>query len=119
MAASDYFEIVVKGKGAHGGLPHEGIDPVLIGSHIVVALQSLVSRNVDPMDSAVVSCSVFEGAKANNVIRTSRVWAATHARSCRGRGNWSRRVSAASRATSPRPWAGRRTSPMSGAIPRR
>ncbi len=68
MAASDYFDIIVRGKGAHGGLPHEGIDPVLIGSHIVVALQSLVSRNVDPMDSAVVSCSVFEGAKANNVI---------------------------------------------------
>jgi len=68
MAASDYFEIIVRGKGAHGGLPHEGIDPVLIGSHIVVALQSLVSRNVDPVDSAVVSCCVFEGAKANNVI---------------------------------------------------
>ena len=71
MAASDYFEIVVRGKGAHGGLPHEGIDPVLIGSHIVVALQSLVSRNVDPVDSAVVSCCVFEGAKANNVIPDS------------------------------------------------
>lgn len=68
MAASDYFQIIVRGKGAHGGLPHEGIDPVLIGSHIVIGLQSLVSRNVDPIDSAVVSCSVFEGAKANNVI---------------------------------------------------
>ena len=68
MAASDYFEIIVRGKGAHGGLPHEGIDPVLIGAHIVVALQSLVSRNVDPMEAAVVSCTVFEGAKANNVI---------------------------------------------------
>ena len=53
MAAYDIFEIVVKGVGAHGAMPHHGIDPVVVGAHIVTALQSIVARNVDPMDTAV------------------------------------------------------------------
>src|SRR4029077_3493027 len=55
MAAYDIFEVVVKGVGAHGAMPHHGIDPVVVGAHIVTALQSIVARNVDPMDTAVVS----------------------------------------------------------------
>lgn len=68
MAAADGFDIVVRGKGGHGASPHECVDPVVVGSQIVVALQSLVSRNVDPMDSAVVSTCVFQSGHAFNVI---------------------------------------------------
>ncbi|MCC8194775.1 MAG: amidohydrolase, partial [Deltaproteobacteria bacterium] len=52
MAASDTFTITVSGKASHGAEPHHGIDAILIASHIVTALQSVVSRNVGPLDSA-------------------------------------------------------------------
>ncbi|HWV24514.1 MAG TPA: amidohydrolase [Thermomicrobiales bacterium] len=68
MAAADGFEIIVHGKGGHGAYPHECVDPVVVGAQIVVALQTLVSRNVDPMDSAVVSTCVFQSGDAFNVI---------------------------------------------------
>ncbi|MBM3644860.1 MAG: amidohydrolase [Alphaproteobacteria bacterium] len=68
MAAYDIFEIVVKGVGAHGAMPHHGIDPVLVGAHIVTALQSIVARNVDPMDTAVVSTTQIHAGDAWNVI---------------------------------------------------
>src|ERR1700687_127421 len=68
MAAYDIFEIVVKGVGAHGAMPHHGVDPVVVGSHIVTALQSIVARNVDPMDTAVVSTTQIHAGDAWNVI---------------------------------------------------
>ncbi len=62
MAASDRIEITVHGKGGHGAHPYLAIDPVLVAGHIITAVQSLVSRNVDPIDSAVVSlCSLQAG----------------------------------------------------------
>ncbi|QQS13768.1 MAG: amidohydrolase [Rhodospirillales bacterium] len=68
LAAADRFDIVVKGKGAHGAYPHLGVDPFVIGSQIVLALQGIVSRNVDPMDNAVVTVGFMKGGSAYNVI---------------------------------------------------
>ncbi|MPS50070.1 amidohydrolase [Alcaligenaceae bacterium SAGV3] len=62
MAASDRFEIVIEGKGGHGAHPYQTIDPVVVAGQIITATQSIVARNVNPLDSAVVSiCSVQAG----------------------------------------------------------
>lgn len=55
MAAADRFEVVVTGKGGHGAHPYQTIDPVTVAAHVITALQTIVSRNVNPLDSAVVS----------------------------------------------------------------
>ena len=68
MAAADAFRIVVQGRGGHAAYPAENVDPVVIGAQIVVALQSLVSRETDPMESAVLSTCVFNAGDAFNVI---------------------------------------------------
>ncbi|MBP2549939.1 hippurate hydrolase [Neorhizobium galegae] len=68
MAAADTFEIVVKGKGAHAAQPHVSIDPVLTSAHIIIALQSIASRAVDPLKSVVVSVTTTHGGDAYNVI---------------------------------------------------
>ncbi|GAA4342637.1 M20 aminoacylase family protein [Pigmentiphaga soli] len=62
MAAADRFEIVVEGRGGHGAHPYLTVDPVLVAGQLITATQSIVSRNVSPLDSAVVSiCSVQAG----------------------------------------------------------
>lgn len=68
MAASRYFTITVHGRGCHAASPHRGIDPVLIGSQIVCAVQSIVARNVSPMEPALISIPKFTGSTAPNVI---------------------------------------------------
>ncbi|MEX2414737.1 MAG: amidohydrolase [Paenibacillaceae bacterium] len=68
MAAADEFEIEITGKGGHGGLPHTAIDSVLIGSHLVVNLQSIVSRNVNPTEPCVVSVGMMQAGTAFNII---------------------------------------------------
>jgi hippurate hydrolase len=68
MAAADQFIIDIEGRGAHAAKPHEGIDPVLIGSHLVTALQSIASRNADPLKSVVVSTTMFHAGTAFNII---------------------------------------------------
>lgn len=68
MAAFGTFEITITGKGAHGALPHEGADPVVAASQIVSALQTIASRNVSPLDSAVVSVTQMHGGDAWNII---------------------------------------------------
>ncbi|WLE00986.1 M20 family metallopeptidase (plasmid) [Agrobacterium leguminum] len=68
MAAFGTFEIIVKGKGAHGAMPHEGADPVVAASQLVTALQTISSRNVSPLLSAVVSVTQIHGGDAWNVI---------------------------------------------------
>jgi len=68
MAGAELFTIKITGKGGHGAMPHGAIDPVLTGAHIVTALQSVVSRNVAPLESAVVSVTQFHGGDAFNVI---------------------------------------------------
>ncbi|MFP1644961.1 M20 aminoacylase family protein [Pontitalea aquivivens] len=69
MAAADQFEITVTGKGGHAAKPHECIDTTLVASHIVIALQSIASRNVDPLKQVVVSvCTFRTETQAHNVI---------------------------------------------------
>ena len=67
-ASSDRFRITIKGKGGHAASPHEAVDPVVIGSQIVLALQALVSRETNPIDAAVVSTTAFIAGDAFNVI---------------------------------------------------
>ena len=71
MASADEITIIVEGRGGHGAMPHQGVDPVLIGAQIVTALQTIASRNVDPLDSCVVSVTRFEAGTANNIIPQS------------------------------------------------
>ena len=68
MAAADYLTIDIEGVGGHAARPHLGVDTVLVGAQIINALQSVVSRNVDPLKSAVVSISMFQAGNADNVI---------------------------------------------------
>jgi hippurate hydrolase len=68
LAAADMVKIRVEGKGGHAAKPHLAIDPVLIASHIIVALQSISSRNLDPLDSCIVSMCMFHAGHAGNVI---------------------------------------------------
>ena len=69
MAAADFFEIDVIGKGGHGARPHETVDSGLVSCHVVIGLQAIVSRNTDPLDSLVVSVGCIEtSSKAFNVI---------------------------------------------------
>jgi amidohydrolase len=68
MAAAETFRVVLTGKGGHGAAPHQTIDPVLAAAHLVTALQSIVSRNVAPLDTAVVTVATLRGGEAFNVI---------------------------------------------------
>jgi len=69
MAAADFFEITIFGKSSHAGVsPEAGIDAVLIAAELVVSMQSIVSRQVSPKDTAVVSISTIEGGTAANIV---------------------------------------------------
>ncbi|CAH1747686.1 Hippurate hydrolase [Thauera humireducens] len=68
MAAVDNWEIVLTGKGSHGSMPEKSIDPVVAGASLVMALQTIVSRNVGAKDSAVVTVGAFLAGDAGNVI---------------------------------------------------
>jgi hippurate hydrolase len=68
MAGGAYFDIAITGRGAHGARPEAGIDPVVTASHIAVALQTIVARNVRPIDTAVVSVTQIHAGEAYNVI---------------------------------------------------
>ena len=76
-AHTDSFELVIQGKGVHGALPNEGIDPIVAGAHFVSALQSIVSRNVDPRDAAVISVGQFSAGTAPNIIPDQAVLTGT------------------------------------------
>jgi amidohydrolase len=71
MAAVASFGITVRGKGAHGAYPHNGTDPIVVAAAIVTALQSVVARNVDPLDNAVLTIGQISGGNAFNVIPES------------------------------------------------
>ena len=71
MASTDRFTVTVEGRGGHAALPQAAVDTVLVASHIVVALQSIVARSVDPLDSAVVSVCAVEAGDAFNVLPQS------------------------------------------------
>ena len=71
MASSDYVTITLTGRGGHGAMPHKAADPVVAASSLVMALQTLVSRNVDPQQAAVVTVGELHAGTANNVIPAS------------------------------------------------
>ncbi|MEQ1649778.1 MAG: M20 aminoacylase family protein [Hyphomicrobiaceae bacterium] len=71
LAASDRISITITGKGGHAAKPHIAIDPILVGSHMVIAMQSIISRNVNPIEQGVVSLCVFRGGDVGNVIPQS------------------------------------------------
>ncbi|BCM82350.1 M20 aminoacylase family protein [Methylobacterium indicum] len=68
MAAADFFDIRIVGRGAHGAQPHRGVDPVVVQAALVQALQTIVSRNADPLQSAVLSITQVHAGAAYNVI---------------------------------------------------
>ena len=68
MAQPDFFSITVKGKGGHGSMPHTTVDPILVASQLVVNIQSIVSRNVDPLKPVVVSFGTVKGGTIYNII---------------------------------------------------
>jgi hippurate hydrolase len=71
MASSDYVTISLEGMGGHGAMPHLAADPVVAGAGIVMALQSIVSRNIDPLQTAVITVGALHAGIANNVIPQS------------------------------------------------
>jgi hippurate hydrolase len=68
LASSDRFDIRIKGHGTHAAHPHTGIDPFIIGAHITLALQTITSRDKNPIDTSVVSVGFMKGGSAYNVI---------------------------------------------------
>jgi amidohydrolase len=68
MAATDSIDIRIEGLGGHAARPHKSIDSVLVGAQLITALQSIVSRTIDPLESAVVSMCEFHAGNARNVI---------------------------------------------------
>jgi hippurate hydrolase len=68
MASANTFKVTVRGRGSHAALPHDGIDPMPVACQIVQAFQSIVSRNMRPIDTAVVSVTMIHGGEATNVV---------------------------------------------------
>jgi amidohydrolase len=67
-ASTDPFHLIIKGKGGHGGHPDQAIDPIVAGAYFVSMLQTIVARNVDPLETAVVHVGKFAAGTAGNVI---------------------------------------------------
>ncbi len=68
LASSDRFQIVIEGQGAHAAFPHQGLDPVPIAAQIILALQTIASRQTDPLDAVVVTVAQVHGGSADNII---------------------------------------------------
>ena len=68
LAAADRFQVTIKGRGGHGAYPHQTVDPIVVGAHIVTALQTIVAREVDPIQPAVVTVGALIAGEAFNVI---------------------------------------------------
>ncbi len=69
MAAPDAFTVTIHGRGAHAASPHQGTDPIVVGSHLIAALQSIVSREVNPFDPAVITIATLRaGSGVHNII---------------------------------------------------
>lgn len=71
MAGRTYFKAIITGRGGHGSQPHKCVDPIVAASHFVVAAQSIIGRNLDPADSAVITFGRFDGPGQFNVIPNS------------------------------------------------
>ncbi|WP_461204801.1 M20 metallopeptidase family protein [Clostridium sp. DL1XJH146] len=68
MAAGDMFTLKIKGKGAHGAEPHKSIDPISISVQVYLAFQAILSRRINPIDTAVITVSMFNAGSAHNII---------------------------------------------------
>lgn len=68
MAGADFFDVTINGRGSHGAMPHQSIDPLVVANAFFQAAQTIVSRNVDPLKAAVLSVTRMEGGSAYNVI---------------------------------------------------
>lgn len=68
MASSNTFRILVKGKGCHAALPHLGLDPVPVAAQVILALQTILTRNANPIESGLISVTMVHGGQASNVI---------------------------------------------------
>ncbi len=77
MAAVELFECTIQGKGGHGAMPHQTVDSILVSSHIVTALQTIVARNLDPIKSGVVTVGKLHAGHALNVIADTAQLAGT------------------------------------------
>jgi amidohydrolase len=77
MAAGDFFDVKITGKGGHGGWPHLAIDPIVIAANAINALQTVVSREVDPLESPVVSICKMKAGEAYNVIPETATFGGT------------------------------------------
>ena len=77
MASTDEFRVTVKGRGGHAAMPHKTVDPVVIAAQIITALQTIASRNVDPLQSSVVSVTILKAGDASNVIPNEASFAGT------------------------------------------
>jgi amidohydrolase len=77
MASTDEFTVTVKGRGGHAAMPHTTIDPVVIAAQIITAVQTIASRNVDPLQSSVVSVTILKAGDASNVIPDEASFAGT------------------------------------------
>ena len=73
MASADIIKITINGKGGHGSLPHQGIDSVLVGSAVVMNLQSIISREINPVDSGVITIGSFHSGTKFNVIANQAI----------------------------------------------
>jgi hippurate hydrolase len=73
MSAFDTFEITLHGQGCHAAMPHQGIDPIVVAAELVLALQTIVSRYIDPLESAVVTVTQIHSGDALNVIPNEAV----------------------------------------------
>lgn len=71
FASSNEFKITIKGKGAHGAMPHLGNDPVIVATHLVQAFQTIITRNKRPIDAGVISVTMIHAGEATNVIPES------------------------------------------------
>jgi hippurate hydrolase len=68
MAAVGFFDIVITGKGSHGASPHQGVDPIMVSAQIIGALQTIVSRSIEPIQGGVVSIGSISGGEAYNIL---------------------------------------------------
>jgi len=67
-ASANKFRLVIRGKGGHGGRPHQAIDPIVAGAHFVTALQTVVGRNINPIEAAVITVGRFTAGDSSNII---------------------------------------------------
>lgn len=68
LAAADEFELTISGRGSHGALPHEGVDAIIVAAQVALALQTVVSRRISPMETVVLTIGTVRGGQAFNVL---------------------------------------------------